>query len=182
MIAHAILHDRRLQGRPPGSATGYRLYRTNQNISLEWTLSHLAGDARGHGGIEELHIMCHGFEAIVGVNLQSQQRGGFGLQLGREGVTLANASVMRWLRGQVQIITIHACATADTAPGNEGTDGDGRQLCREIAAHTGAEVIAGVLAQQYTYFTDGSGRIDFGDWEGPVLRFSPNGHMMAHHV
>ena len=124
--------------------------------------------------------MCHGFEDIVAVNLQSQQRGGFGLDLGREGLDLSNVNVMRWLRDRVQIITIHACATADTAPGNAGTSGDGRQLCREIAAHTNAEVIAGVQTQYYNPSGAG-GRIDFGDWEGPVYRFSPDGTMMPHY-
>ncbi len=134
MIANAILHDRRLTGRPPGSTQGFRLYRTNGNISLNWTLSHIAGDARGHGGIGELHIMCHGLEDIVAVNNQSQVRGGFGLELGREGVDLSNVAVFSALAGLVQIITIHACATADTVPGVS----NGRQLCREIAARTRA--------------------------------------------
>jgi hypothetical protein len=176
MISQAVLHDRRLTGRPPGSGSGVRLYRTNQHISLNWTLSHIAGDARGHGGIGELHIMCHGYEGVVGVNNQSQIRGGFGLQLGREDIDLGNVAVFSALAGQVQIITIHACATADTVPGVS----NGRQLCREIAAYTGAEVIAAVRTQEYTYYRDGSGRIDFGAWEGPVFRFSPNGTTMPH--
>jgi hypothetical protein len=176
MIANAILHDRRLTGRPPGSTQGFRLYRTNGNISLNWTLSHIAGDARGHGGIGELHIMCHGLEDIVAVNNQSQVRGGFGLELGREGVDLSNVAVFSALAGLVQIITIHACATADTVPGVS----NGRQLCREIAARTRAEVIAATRTQEYTYYTDGSGRIDFGGWEGPVFRFSPDGSVMPH--
>jgi len=176
MIAHAVLHDRRLTGRPPGSAAGYRLYRTNANISLNWTLSHIAGDARGHGGIGELHIMCHGYEGVVGVNMQSQVRGGFGLELGREGLDLGNANLMSALAGQCQIITIHACSTADSVPGVS----NGRQLCREIAVYTGAEVIAATRTQEYTYYLNGNGRIDFGAWEGPVFRFSPNGNVMPH--
>jgi len=84
-------------------------------------------------------------------------------------------------KGLIRRIVIYACAPADTAPGNEGTRGDGQRLCGELALWSGAEVIAARDTQYYnTVDASYSGgrrikdTIDFGDWEGPVYSFSPD--------
>ena len=49
--------------------------------------------------------------------------GGFGLQLGRQGLNLFNVGLTRAWRGLVDLIVLFACAPADTASYNRGTWG-----------------------------------------------------------
>ena len=60
------------------------------------------------------------------------------------------------------------------APANQG---DGRQLCRQMAAMTGAKVMAPVRAQEYHRSIKPWRwrEIDFGDFEGPVYLFRSDG-------
>ncbi|HZO55361.1 MAG TPA: hypothetical protein VFB63_21825 [Bryobacteraceae bacterium] len=150
-----ILHDTRLEGRTP---LNYNfVYLVNANRSISSIISGVAGHARSCG----------------------VERGGFGLQLGREGLSLGNVSqTTRW-KGLIKTIVVFACATADTAPGNEGTRADGQRLCGELALWSGADVIAARDTQFYNERTASYSRgrsventIDFGAWEGPVYRFS----------
>src|SRR5262249_26012943 len=74
-------------------------------------------------------------------------------------------------------VTIYACGTADTGPGNEGTWGDGRRFMGEFAINSGAYVVAGRDAQAYKPEAVRATHplpIDFGEWEGPVFLFDPN--------
>jgi hypothetical protein len=175
-----ILHDTRLEGRTP---LNYNfVYLVNANRSISSIISGVAGHARSCGGLDMLHVFCHGFEAdwdLTGRVCTGVERGGFGLQLGREGLSLGNVSqTTRW-KGLIKTIVVFACATADTAPGNEGTRADGQRLCGELALWSGADVIAARDTQFYNERTASYSRgrsventIDFGAWEGPVYRFS----------
>lgn len=177
MITKAIIHDSRLLGRAPGSGQGYRLYRVNKNVSLVSAFRHIANDSRDHGGIQELLVMCHGYESHANEEMQMstiEARGGYGLQLGREGLSRSNVELITTLKDKVQKIIIYACATADIASGGRGSYHDGREFCREIALYTNAEVIAS-SATQYYDANIGLGRIDFRSWEGMVFRFAPSG-------
>ena len=106
--------------------------------------------------------------------------GGFGLQLGKQGLTLSNVGLTRmWREPSVAItkVTIYACAAADTGGGNSGTIGDGRRFLGEMALHSGATIIASSAVQ--TYNPESVRRflpspIDFGEWEGQVFAFSPD--------
>ncbi|GAB3642847.1 hypothetical protein [Spirosoma arcticum] len=174
MIPHAILHDMRLAGRAPGSRQGYRLYRTNGNVSLNWTLNHIKNDALEQGGIDVLHIYCHGYVggADDTVRQMSVSFGGLGLELGRESLTFETTSKMRILKNTVSKIVVHACAAADSSGAHLDLFADGRRLMGEIALHSGAYVTAADQIQWYTHSR--SSRIDFGDWEGNVLMLSPD--------
>jgi hypothetical protein len=177
MIDKAIIHDNRLLGRAPGSEQGYRLYRVNRNVSLVSAFRHIANDSRSHGGIQELLVMCHGYESHENEEMQMstiQARGGYGLQLGTEGLSRSNVWLMASLKDKVQKIIIYSCATADIAAGGQGSYHDGREFCREIALVTNAEVIASSAIQMYNP-NIGVGRIDFSSWEGSVYNFSPSG-------
>src|SRR6185437_74547 len=135
----------------------------------------IAHYARGNRGLSDLYVMCHGYEADWNLHDQTctgQERGGFGLCLCKEGLTLTNVSLTAAVKGLIKKITLFACAPADTAPYNLGTQADGRRVCGEMALWTGAEVIAAVQTQYYV--TNKAGTIDFGLWEGPVLSFTPN--------
>jgi hypothetical protein len=135
--------------------------------------------------------MCHGFEGSA-PDVRSRMTRlelGFGLQLCREGLTLATVHRTRCLDGLVATIILYACGPARTRPGWEGTSGDGRQLCRELACATGAEVLAAVETQYYLqepraglikrlFRVGADDTINFGGWEGELYRFSPDGAVM----
>ncbi len=115
---------------------------------------------------------------------------GFGLQLCREGLTLYNVSLTTAWSGRINRIVLFACGPANTRAGAEGTTGDGRRFCGELALWSGAEVIAAVQTQYYNTGrsfwewlrgANREGTIDFGRWEGAVYRFDPQtGQPRAH--
>jgi hypothetical protein len=167
-----IVHDRRLMGKPPT--------RYNYVMQLAPTVSidHIVGTVAHYGRIRKLaplHILCHGFEANWDVGAGAcmpQAHGGFGLQLGRDNLTLFNVSKTAQWRGLVELIVLFACAPADVGPGNANTYADGKRFLGELALWSGARVIGGRDTQYYNDAT-GAQTIDFGDWEGPVYEFSP---------
>jgi hypothetical protein len=167
-----IVHDNRLLGKTPAR------YNYVMQISNKTSLRHIIGTVAHYGRIHRLsplHILCHGYEANwdLGSQMSVQDaHGGFGLQLGRDNLTLFNVSQTADWKKLVDLIVIFACAPADTGPNNAGTWGDGRRFMGELALWSGARVIA---AKETQYYNDSSGAktIDFDPWEGPVSEFSP---------
>lgn len=180
-MATMIVHDTRLHGKTPLNYNFVML--VNGNRSVDTMIRTVASSARSRGRLSTLHIFCHGYEGHDNIGHQQtdiREHGGFGLHLCREGLDLYNVGKTRAWQGLIGRIVIFACAPADTAPGNEGTEGDGQRLCGELALWSGAEVIAARDTQYYnTVAASYSGgrkikdTIDFGDWEGPVYSFSP---------
>ena len=168
-MASMVVHDRRLAGGTP------RYYsfvlQVGANRPIREIVDVVARRARERRRLRRLHILCHGFEANWNLSQQMcmpSAHGGFGLQLGREGLNLFNVSLTRAWNGLVDVIVLFACAPADTADYNRGTWGDGRRFAGELALISGARVIAARDTQRYFP----TGIIDFGDWEGPVFEFS----------
>ena len=180
-MATMIVHDRRLQGATPLN------YNYVKVVGPSVSIAELIGSVAHYGAsrpLDVLHLFCHGYEAHVDLGARASVPdavGGFGLKLCREGLNLTNATLTARWRGRVNRIVVFACAPADTGRGNEGTRGDGRRFCGELALWSGAEVIAAREAQAYDFVpahysggrTVGS-TIDFGAWEGPVYSFTPN--------
>lgn len=182
MTTTMILHDTRLLGATPH---GYDFsFATNENTPL----ADAVGMVRACGQlrrIDSLHIFCHGgsFNADIGVGMSTAARmPGFGLLLGREGLTLRSVHRTHVWRGLIGQIVLFACHPAATAGGNEGTMGDGRRFCGELSLLTQAEVIGARDIQLYRRIEESFWRrhvfpaapLDFGNWEGPVYRFTPN--------
>lgn len=169
-----VVHDRRLAGATP---TWYSfVMQVNEDTHIRHIVNTVARCARERRKLDRLHLLSHGFE--VNWDLGNQRctpdaHGGFGLQLGYEGLTLWTVHLTDAWRGLVDLIVLFACAPADTYEPNRGTWGDGRRFCGELALRTRARVIAARDTQTYRRWTDGSRPIDFGDWEGPVFEFSP---------
>jgi hypothetical protein len=175
MAQRMILHDKRLLGNPP--AIVQNTYDVDQTVALQHCVGWVAQYARSVGGLSELLIMCHGFEADWDLTHQlctGREVGGFGLQLCLEGLTLGNIMLTSGWDSLIKRITVYACAAADTGQGNENTTADGRRFMSELAGFSGAEVIAARDTQIYTYGGSSNAPIDFGQWEGPVYRFDPN--------
>lgn len=75
-------------------------------------------------------------------------------------------------RARVSNIVIYSCAAADTQPGNEHTDADGKYLMGALALCTNADVFAADKIQWY--YTHGgmpSGAFDFSTWDGNLFKF-----------
>jgi hypothetical protein len=175
MAQRMILHDKRLLGNPPSIVQN--IYDVDATVAIQHCVGWVAQYARSVGGLAELLIMCHGFEADWDLAHQlctGREVGGFGLQLCREGLALSNVILTSVWDGLIKRITVYACAAADTGPGNQNTSADGRRFMGELAGWSGAEVIAARDTQIYTYGGSANAPIDFGQWEGPVYRFDPN--------
>jgi hypothetical protein len=171
-MASMVIHDSRLTG---GTPNYYNyVYQVGSRTHIGTIVDVVARRARQAGGLRKLHILCHGFEAnwdIGGRLCMPTAHGGFGLQLGAEGLSLMNYGLTSAWNGLIQEIVLFACAPADTYHGNVGTFGDGRRFCGYLALTTGATVIAARDTQYYQPRGTG-GLIDFGDWEGPVNAYS----------
>jgi hypothetical protein len=132
--------------------------------------------------------MCHGLQGLVYDPNSSECDGalGFGLLLCKENLTWDTLSAVYAISGLVDTITIYACGLANTRPGFSNTAADGFRFCSELAAIAQAEVIAAVDTQYYQQVPSSNllrrllnlgpqDTIDFGDWEGTVYRFGPDG-------
>lgn len=182
-MSSMLVHDTRLAGRVPDGKADNN-YEVDATVPIAHALDWIDNYAKSQGGLDDLYIMCHGYEADWDLGNQTctgVEVGGFGLAICTEGLSLSNADLTAKLKDDVKTITIFACATAETGEGNEGTAADGMRFCGEMAMYTGATVIAATQTQFYTdpqtfwdYLCNRPGPIDFGEWEGPVYSFSPS--------
>ena len=175
MASYLALRDRRLEGGVP-SRPRLNIVNTDAGTPLSGAFRRIHAASRQSGGLHSIFILCHGYEDILSVGLSSQQRGGMGLELGREDVLHTNVYLWEAVKGAARNIVVYSCAASDTAPGQTGTNQDGRYLMGALAIHTGAFVYAADETQEYCTYNDlANGRYDFGSWEGRLLRFPPSG-------
>jgi hypothetical protein len=85
----------------------------------------------------------------------------------------SNVAMWRALANRTENIVVYACGAADTEPGYEGTDYDGRYLMGALAIHTNSTLFAADRIQFYQ--RNNGGHIDFGNWEGTLWKFPPSG-------
>ena len=150
-----------------------------------------AAHARSVGGVDDLLICCHGFEAngpVAGADVSIRTTGGLGLEIGAENLNFKTIGVTAVLKGPPPLagrIVVFSCGAAQTHPQLKNHHGDGMRLMGELALTTGARVVASNETQKYLNFetlkhllfgagSENNGRIDFGDWEGDVFEFSPD--------
>jgi hypothetical protein len=181
-MKNMLIHDVRLAGRSP-SGLAENTFDVPRGMATSHVTSWAAAYARQRSRLDNIFIMCHGYE--TGIEDPYAQVSiyalGYGLALGEPGLTFANIALTQALKDRVTRITLFACGPANTRTGYENTQGDGMRFCREFAVWTGATVIA-ASETQYYYHTPNwwdrirsrTGEIDFGAWEGPVFSFSPN--------
>ncbi|HET7542959.1 MAG TPA: hypothetical protein VFK05_23965 [Polyangiaceae bacterium] len=165
MTIDMLLHDTRLAGNPPAIA------QNQWDIAPSTPIRHVVGwtgtVARGNGKIKRLIVMAHGYE-------DTSHRGGYGVQLGAEGLTLKTVDFFTPLKGWVTSIILYSCAVVDTAPGKRMLSGDGNLLVARLAVNTGAYVVASSETQYYTVGNKAT-PLNFGSWEGDIYLYGPNG-------
>lgn len=165
-----IVHDSRLAGDAPWERVNATCV-VSKAHTVKSILNWIKLKSTKYGQIDDLYIMAHGR-----VN-KSTGKGGYGVVLGKEGITLGN--VDRWvgLRGDVGHIYLYTCAAADwdiKAVGLGAATGDGMTMCSKLAQYTGALVTASDAIQWYSGTKKGQ-VIDFGAWEGKVYTFDASG-------
>lgn len=168
---YMVVRDRRLRGGVP-ARSHLAVQNVDASIPLRSVFNHIkhyAGDSKIHS----LFILCHGFSGVnTRLNI-SLDAGGMGLQLGREGLKQSNVNQWMEIKNKVKNIVIYACAAADTQPGNENTNADGRYLMGALALCTNADVYAADKIQWYdTHNGMRNGAFDFAIWEGDLFKFS----------
>lgn len=183
MSGNMLIHDSRLSGKmPSGLATNN--YQVGETTDTRHIFDWAGYYASTQAGLDNLFIMCHGFAGMSDGSSSFTAVLGSGLALGKDGLTFGNVSVVSALASRVSTVTLFACGPANTAKGLQGTIMDGSRFCGEFAIYSGAYVVAATASQSYQYKkcitkicyhsnTDASGDIDFGQWEGPVYKFSP---------
>jgi hypothetical protein len=135
-------------------------------------------------------IMCHGMQGPVedGIQNVSSYDLGLGLQFCKENLMLTNVSEASVLAGLIEELILFSCGPARTRSGFRNTLIDGSRFCSELAGYTNATVIAATDTQFYTmapppglinrlFGLGPQDEIDFGQWEGKVMRFSPDGNV-----
>jgi hypothetical protein len=174
-----LVHDTRLLGPTPRSMADSS-FEVDATSSITGLIQNISNSS--NSTISRLMIMCHGYESTSTGSASIPMSLGFGLQLCMESLTLRNVSVLNTLNNAINSIILYACGPANTHPFANGTYGDGRRFCMEMAAYTSADVYASDVTQYYdnskydaTNLVCESIPIDFGAWEGNVYRFSPDG-------
>jgi hypothetical protein len=180
MTINMLVHDMRVIGRSPPVD---KLLEVTAMNRLQDIATQSAEAARANQGIFWYVIMAHGMGAV-----RADKGGSMGIDLG-EGLTVDNVDVFKALRGPnkgslVNRIVLYVCGAAAHSYWNDRTYGDGAWLCSRLSVFSQAKVIASSWIQAYTY-GDASGTgvlgpsdppIDFGEWEGPVFEFTPDGN------
>jgi hypothetical protein len=168
-----IWHDKRLIGDTPRIAPN--TYHVDGDVEIDHAISWIAFYAGSQGGLDELIVMCHGYEADWDLTQQvctGTEVGGFGLQICKQGISISNVAKLAAWKGSggalIKQVTIYSCGAAGVGEGNEGTSADGPRFMGKIATYSGAYVVAARDTQMYTYSP-----INFGQWEGPVFLFDP---------
>ena len=162
MSIDMLIHDKRLIGSP--GAIAENQYSVDGSVPMNHILGWTAAVANRAGGLRRLYIMCHGFVAA------DSHRGGWGLQLGKEGLDYSTAPLFMSLRNKVRVIVVYACKAVDIdAPHGQS----GMILWRQIASYANCNVVASDSDQVYNFSPI---PIDFGKWEGRVYLIAPNGN------
>jgi len=170
------LHDRRLEGGVP-DRPNLTIIDTDEHTSIQKAFVQINAVARS-GKIHTLFVLCHGYTGVEvdARNLSDDEAGSWGLELGREDVDLSNVSNWKAIADAVENIVVYSCSAADTEPGWEGSEADGRRLMGSLALYTGASVYAADQCQEYDTFRDlKNGCFEFGEWEGTLWCFLPDG-------
>ena len=171
-MATVILHDQRPDGDvEPGHGTVL-------SVNAATPLAQAFRDVKAAvvSSPTELVIACHGFmtheyDGATHIDLG----GGQGLQLCRETLQVSNISTVAALKDLFTKIWLMACGPAGTLVHSS------RPFCRELAFHANTVVIASDTAQRYhpgdhDSVNQVSRRVlRFGNWEGNVFQFLPNG-------
>ncbi len=180
MIKQVVLHDTRLSGIPPAADVNISVDGTDP---LRETFLRVRKYARSQGGPVDLEILCHGYASRndhIGRQPPANSFSGTGLQLCQEGLRSETVMMTSVLRGVVNSVVAYVCSVAETQPTYVGTNRDGQQLFRAMAANTNATIFAVDATRWYWHLppeiSDACATVmEFRAFQGYLWRFRPDG-------
>jgi hypothetical protein len=174
--SNMVLHDKRLKGNG-NSSFASNIFDVDETMSLADIFSWIQTYSASIGGLSQLFIMCHGYAGENPYSMLCADVGGFGLQLGTEGLKLTTVNFASSLYNCADMIVIYSCAAADDSMASIDPNADGKNLLGQLATYANCPVIAADRIQYYNIINPGAGggQIDFGAWEGNVFQFNPDG-------
>ncbi len=154
---YLALHDRRLVGGVP-ARKNLTIINTDEQSSLRRAFYGInAAKVAAKGPLDALFILCHGYAGTNERQRVCMDAGGMGLELGNEDVLHDDVFMWRSIANNVKSIVVYSCAAANTEQGNTDTTAD--------------------RIQWYNTYKDlPNGRFEWGDWEGRLFQFPPNGN------
>jgi hypothetical protein len=181
MSSMSIFDDRLIPSTAAAGTTPPNLadntYRVNATINLAEAFLWVKNYANLQPGkkLDKFNILCHGLYnwAESSELQQSALVGGFGLQLCREGLTQTNIDTIAPLvKDKLGDVFIYACGA-----GSAQADGpvNGVNFCKLLANKLNCVVYAANRMQVFSFYTTVARPLDFGDWEGTVTRYTPDG-------
>jgi hypothetical protein len=122
---------------------------------LAWA-GRVARGAPGGRGLDALHLMAHGNRAL--------------LQMGSGFLTADNVDLFEPLQGRTRWIVFWSCLIGSDSRG--WYRGHPEYFGQQVASTVGCQVVVAHQPQLYQCFGT---RLEFGEWEGPVDIFQPDG-------
>ena len=155
-MAKILVFDDRLGGSPPWKYASSTCL-VNETHSMVSIVTWLKGKCKKYAGKETVYVMAHGNQGSV--------------QLGRDGLNVHTAHFWGSLAWKLDQIIILACSVAG---GEKGDD-----FCSKLARTTHCFVTAAETKQMYFYLPFGLLPTSFGDWEGRVDTWDPEGNWFS---
>ena len=155
-MAKLLVYDRRLWGSPPWKEVNATCL-VDANHSDKSIVNWLKVKCGSYKGTETLYIMAHGDDGWV--------------QLGKDGLHKDNADLWACLNWKIGNIVILACNVAKGAKGYT--------FCSRLAWYTSSFVTAADSTQQYIALPFGILPTTFGEWEGRVHTWGPDGNWFS---
>ncbi|HMM79640.1 MAG TPA: hypothetical protein PKC65_06435 [Pyrinomonadaceae bacterium] len=177
MAVNLIAHDTRLEGRTPSASRDTFTITVNESTTLDDFFERALDIAVLHTGIRRLSIMAHG--------LYVRDLDTTAIQFCSDLISYQTVHYFSRLRGLVDHIVLYVCHAAETHMTRRS---EGDELCRQMAIIAHAEVTAARERQEYTsvercsFFDCESSPIEFGNWEGHVVRYDRDGNVLAEFV
>lgn len=174
MPVNVIAHDTRLEGRTPASTSGTIAFEVGSETPISNFLNRVSEISERHHGVRTVYIMAHGV-IVTGEDTNA-------IQFCREFISYRNVHLFGQLRDKIERIVLYVCHASETSM---TTHGDGDELCRQMAIQAHAEVTAAREVQAYSrdehcsLFSCEEMELDFGEWEGTVVVYDPNGTIIA---
>ena len=162
---------------PPNLANNtFRVNPTDKLVNaFTWVKSF--AESQPGGKIDTFNILCHG---LYGWAESDELRasaivGGFGLQLCEEGLLQSNIDlIVPLVKDKLGEVFIYACGAGS---GQANGTQNGRNFCISLAKKLNCIVYASDRKQVFHYSRVAAMALNFGDWEGTISRYTPDGQV-----
>jgi len=155
-MAKILIYDQRLWGSPPWQQVSATCL-VNEKHPVSSIVDWLKVKCGSYKGKETVYIMAHGDDGWI--------------QLGKDGLHKDNANLWAPLNWKIEQIIILAC---NVARGSKGTT-----FCSRLAWYTSSFVTAADSTQEYIALPFGILPSTFGNWEGRVHTWGPDGNWFS---